>query len=105
MNAHLHIPRIIPVIFHYNQIKTTFLNFHGYDGNGGHFKIFYHKCTTTHPKKHSYEVSLQSDQSIFLPFMVTIEIFTCYSKHDNNNNNNNKQSKNNKSPNFVWETE
>jgi hypothetical protein len=50
LNAHLHIPRVIPVIFHYNQIKTTFLSFHGYDGNGGHFKIFYHKCTTTHPK-------------------------------------------------------
>jgi hypothetical protein len=28
--------------------KTIFLNYHGYHGNGG--RIFYHKCTTTHPK-------------------------------------------------------
>jgi hypothetical protein len=40
-------------------------------------------------QKHSYEVSLQSDQNVFLPFMVIMAIFTCYSKHNNNNNNNN----------------
>ena len=39
-------------------------------------------------QKHSYEVSLQSGQNVFLPFMVTMAIFTCYGKHNNNNNNN-----------------
>jgi hypothetical protein len=44
-------------------------------------------------QKHSYEVSLQSDQNVFfLPFMVIMTIFTCYSKHNNNNNNNNNNS-------------
>ena len=44
-------PKDHSVKFHYNRIKT-FFNFHGYyHGNGGHFKIFYHKCTTTHAKK------------------------------------------------------
>ena len=30
--------------------NNIFFKFHGYHGNGGHFEICYHKCTTTHPK-------------------------------------------------------
>jgi hypothetical protein len=30
--------------------NNIFSNSHGYHGNGGHFEICYHKCTTTHPK-------------------------------------------------------
>ena len=41
-----------------------------------------------HIPKNAYEVSLQLDQNVFLPFMVIMAIFTCYSKHNNNNNNN-----------------
>ena len=33
INAHINTPRIIPVMFHYNQTKTV--NFHGYHGNSG----------------------------------------------------------------------
>ena len=97
--------------------------------------IFNLECTSSNPKDHSCEVSLQSDKNnifstfmlimamvailkysiinaqlhipktfiwsfitirpkcfFFLPFMVIMTIFTCYSKHNNNNNNNNNNS-------------
>jgi hypothetical protein len=33
-----HIPRIIPVKFHYNRVKKIIFNVHGYHANGGHFE-------------------------------------------------------------------
>ena len=65
LNAYLHIPRIIPVKFHYNQIKMCF-NIGGYNDNGSHFVNVKPKCTSRHPENHSCEGSLQSDKKYIL---------------------------------------
>ena len=36
--AHLHIPMIIPVKFHYYRIFKKIFNFHDYHNNGDHFE-------------------------------------------------------------------
>ena len=38
--AHLHIPMIIPVKFHYYRIFKKIFNFHDYHNNGDHFEKF-----------------------------------------------------------------
>ena len=65
LNAHLHIPWIIPVRFHYNRIKNNALPFMFTMATVAILKKNNPKFTTTHPKKHSYKVSLQLDQNLF----------------------------------------
>jgi hypothetical protein len=72
LNAYLHIPRIIPVKFHYDRIQICF-NIYGYNGNCSHYINVKPKCTSTHSKDHSCKVSLQSDRkNVYWAFMITM---------------------------------
>ena len=58
---------LISVKFHYNWIKSLKKPFMITMATVDIFKITNPKCTSTHPKDHSCEISLQSDQKYFFP--------------------------------------
>jgi hypothetical protein len=64
----MNISMIIPMKFHYNRIKMIFFTFMVTMSTVAILKITNHKCTYTHPKDHSCEVSLQSNQNLFSNF-------------------------------------
>ena len=67
-NVHLlmNISRIIPMKFHYNRIKNNILPFMVTVSTVAILKISNPKCTTTHAKDYSCEVSLLSDQTKYI---------------------------------------
>ena len=63
MNELLHIPRTIPVKSHFIQIKYILCTFMVTMGMVDISEMFDPEWTSSHPKDHSCEVSLQSDKA------------------------------------------
>jgi hypothetical protein len=65
--------------FHYNRNKIIVLPFMVTMSAVAILKISNPKCTTTHAKDHSCEISLLSDQTkYFLTFMVIMEMVVIF---------------------------
>ena len=68
MNAHLNIPWIIPVKFHYNRNKNNALTFMVTMATVAILKTINPKFTTTHPKNIPIKFHYNRTKTFFLTF-------------------------------------